>query len=341
MNILQIISFFEKKDRFQIKIDFGSDNPSRFRSYSKKNYLFHFQNLSVFIIVVFLFYANQTFSEENKLDTPIENTANEKPIEKKIAVIKGTHARQGLFSGFFTVLGYLDRFDKGELAGLSVDFADYGLYYEPPYGLNWWEYYCEPLRVGTLPGPEKSIEYCSDEEAPHVAYRTEIAFSRERSIELTQKYIKIKPSIQKEVDNFVSSQFNGKFVIGIHYRGTDKGSEAPRVPYEKVSEVVNSFIQNNESKDFLIFIATDEQPFVEFMQKSFPDKVICQNCLRSSDGKPIHFVNTSPYQQGKEAVIDCLLLSKTQTLLRTSSNLSHWSTFFNPNVPVIILSSRH
>ena len=43
----------------------------------------------------------------------------------------------------------------------------------------------------------------------------------------------------------------------------------------------------------------------------------------------------------ENALIDCILLSKTDLLIRTSSNFSLASTFFNPKLPVIELSKRH
>ena len=36
-----------------------------------------------------------------------------------------------------------------------------------------------------------------------------------------KKYVKVKPHIQKIVDNFVNENFNNKNIIGCHVRGTD------------------------------------------------------------------------------------------------------------------------
>lgn len=63
---------------------------------------------------------------------------------------------------------------------------------------------------------------------------------------------------------------------------------------------------------------------------------------RSSNGEPgVHFINKNNYSLGEEALIDACLLSKCDLLIRTSSNLSLWSTYFNPSLPTILLNHRY
>jgi hypothetical protein len=268
-------------------------------------------------------------------------SAEDQPVQAKSNYVLIDELRwdQGMFSALFTVVDYLNNYEKGQFSGLKVDLGTDGLYYEPKYGLNWWGYYFEPLEVGIKEG--HPIEHTSKETAHHLAYSADVNLPRQRIAELTKKYIHPKLEILKTVDEFVANNFKKKFVIGIHYRGTDKYREAPLIPYEKVAEIVKNYGTDNHIEDYLIFVATDEQNFLNHMQKAFPGKVICLQCFRSSDGSPIHLVKPSPYSQGKEALIDCLLLSKCNVLLRTSSNLGAWSAFFNPELPVIILSARN
>lgn len=91
-----------------------------------------------------------------------------------------------------------------------------------------------------------------------------------------------------------------------------------------------------------IFIASDEEMFVQFMTDEFGDLIFYnQNVMRSKDNTPIHLKKNSPYDNGKNALIDSVLLSRGSVLIRTSSNLSLWSTFFNPDIPVIALNERN
>src|SRR4051812_20950421 len=55
----------------------------------------------------------------------------------------------GMFSILSSVLSCLDIYERGKFAGIEVDFGTRGLYYDPAYGNNWWEYYCEPIRIGS------------------------------------------------------------------------------------------------------------------------------------------------------------------------------------------------
>ena len=43
-------------------------------------------------------------------------------------------------------------------------------------------------------------------------------------------------------------------------------------------------------------------------------------------------------REGLDAVVDCLLLSRAHTLIRTASNLSLCSTLFNPSLPDRLLN---
>lgn len=269
---------------------------------------------------------------------PVESTESAKPAEKKIAIVHRLNTGQGLFSVFFTVAHYMNRYAKGELAGVQVNLANEGYYYDPAYGSNWWEYYMQPINLGVREG---TVEYSSGQTSHHLSYDAEMSIPKEQISELAKKYFIFKPDIQVQVKSFVDKNFKDKFVIGVHYRGTDHYMEAPRTPYEKAADVVSSYIQENQKENYVIFVATDEQAFLKYMQEKYPGKIVCQNCYRSTNINPVHYVNDGRYKQGKEACVDCLLLSKCDVLIRTCSNLSLWSTIFNPKMPVIALSNRH
>ncbi len=245
----------------------------------------------------------------------------------------------GMFSVFSYVAGVLYEYDTHNYAGIEVNFEKFGLYYDPVYGPNWWEYYCEPIRLGDKKyGPAKKFDV---DEFVEYAYFTQRELDRYQVHSLIQKYIKIREHVQRKIDQFVLENFTGYYVIGVHYRGTDKKVEAPRVPYDKVSASIKKYINENNIQNYKIFVATDEAPFVDFMRKSFPGFVIAYNAQRSNDDKALHIKLSNNYLHGEEALIDCVLLSRGDFLIRTSSNLSLWSTYFNPSIPVIELSQRH
>lgn len=244
----------------------------------------------------------------------------------------------GLFSELAAVLGLLAHYEswRRQYAGVKVDFKDEGLYYDPAAGENWWEYYFEPIHIGT---EENSVtRIVSTDQHIHFTLRTENSLTRESGSRLIDRYVRIKPHVLKKVDSFVRDHFEDAFVIGIHYRGTDKEEEAPRVPYEDVCAAVRNAIKNIGTDRYRLFLATDEQAFVDCMLNSFPNRLKIWETLRSVDGTPNWVGSENNYKKGEDAVIDCLLLSRCHFLIRTASDLSLCSTLFNPSIPEILLN---
>lgn len=240
----------------------------------------------------------------------------------------------GLFCVFNTVVGALDDYDRGKLPGLIVDFEKEGLYYDPSVGSNWWEYYFEPIRLGVSEPVQKVPQY----KKTIFALRGEFEIPLQRAHELIQKYIRIKPEVQKKIDALYAEEFEGRTVIGVHYRGTDKKSEAPKVSFEEVYWKVDELVR--DLPNVRIFVATDDAKFFAFMKEKYPEDVVFGlDALRSENGKPIHFSEKKQnYRKGLEAVLDALLLSKCQHLVKTASNLSHCSREFNPSLPTTELN---
>lgn len=247
----------------------------------------------------------------------------------------------GFFSAMCSVAGFLYQYDHREIAGIKIDFQKDGAYYDKLKGPNSWNYYFEPIMLGDL-SLAITRTNLKAKEYVNAAQYTESLLSPRQVNTLIRKYIKLKPHVQEKLDHFVQAKFDAPTIIGIHYRGTDKKAEAPRISYDEVATVVAQKIQSIEQNDFKIFIATDEADFVEYMKVQFPRKVICQKMRRAkANGTPLHFQKLNGYQLGLNALLDCLLLARCDILIRTSSNLSLWSTYFNPSIPVVNLSQRY
>lgn len=258
--------------------------------------------------------------------------------ESKKFIILNTR-ESGMFSIFNDVLSLLHCYEEGLFAGIQVDFQKKGMYYDKNYGPNWWGYYCEPIFHGTK---EDEVILVDGLGIPGAISRTELrSYNRQKAYQLIKKYIHLKPTIAKKIDDFVANNFKDYFILGIHYRGTDKISEAPRVPYEAVLEAIEKQVTLLDF-DYRIFIATDEIEFINFISSKFPEKIIYRKeTTRSENRNPVHVKSQNPYKVGEDALIDSVLLSKTNLLMRTSSNLSLWSTYFNPDIPIINLSFRY
>jgi hypothetical protein len=134
------------------------------------------------------------------------------------------------------------------------------------------------------------------------------------------------------VDDFYNQYFIGAYMLGVHYRGTDKVSEAPRVRYEDMHDAIVSHIRGLQGKKFKLFVASDEEQFIQFIEGKFPGLIIKNNLERSYDGTPIHLQHRDQFKIGEGALLDCLLLSRCDFLIRTSSCLSFAASQFNPNL---------
>jgi len=245
----------------------------------------------------------------------------------------------GMFSVFTYVTGVLYEYESNDYAGIHVDFEERGCYYTPEYGPNWWEYYCRPICLGTSEGAETK-RYSGYDYAMFTRF-VERDLSREQVHSLIEKYIHIRDEILEKVDEFIQNYFNDSYVIGVHYRGTDKGDDSPILSYSEVCKHIREHICSNSLEGSKIFLATDESQFFDYMRREFGELVIAYSTQYSEDGSPLHQNSPNPFLHGEEALIDSLLLSRTDLLIRTSSNLSLWSTYFNPQLPVIQLSRRY
>lgn len=255
---------------------------------------------------------------------------------KKEIVYLDSSVSAGMFAAYYMVLGALEYSHEHKLSGVKVNFRREGLYYDPAKGNNWWEYYFEPLPLHKKGKKCKLRKIAPIKKVAFITKGTRL--SKGRAHQLIEQYIHVKPFIQQKADAFVEEHFKGLHIIGVHYRGTDKDSEAPRVSYETVYDKICEEIAAYGASNYRIFVATDEQAFLNFMLMRFGEDVIYRDAMRSLGKEPVHFARLDPYEAGEEALLDCLILSRSSVLIRTSSNLSSVSSKMNPNLRVINLS---
>jgi len=247
------------------------------------------------------------------------------------------HARPcGLFSCYLSVIGLLDFYEKNPCAGIAVKY-DSGFYLDALVGSNWWNYFFQPIYFGSAK-KARSIDIPFQQNADFAGGIT-VEISKQRAHELIKKYIHLKRHIQQQIDAFVKQHFKGFYVIGVHYRGTDKNSESVRVSYEAVLHAIKQRLNKlPRNKLYKIFVATDEQALIAFLEHNL-QHMIYRDVYRSQDGTPIHYGHfPAGYRQGEATVIDCMLLSRCNCLIRTSSNLSLVATLINPDLPVTLVS---
>jgi hypothetical protein len=146
--------------------------------------------------------------------------------------------------------------------------------------------------------------------------------------------------VQDEVLQFCNQHFAGRKVIGVHYRGTDKVGEAPEVPYEKVVRNIQH-IRKHYLPEADVFLSTDDNKFAAYLQSQLPtlQVIMRKDYQRSDNDQPVHLNNSlDKFEVNRDAIINCLLLSRCDFLLKTSSFLSDISKLYNPSLPVVMLN---
>lgn len=119
--------------------------------------------------------------------------------------------------------------------------------------------------------------------------------------------------------NLINEVFTEK-TIGIHARGTDKSTEAPRLQIETIIQFATPYVQ----KGYSIFLATDERYYLYRLINHFGQDVVKhdQTANISTDGNPIHLGDASRSLAYYDAFRAAFLLSRTDVLLYCNSNLS-------------------
>jgi hypothetical protein len=266
-------------------------------------------------------------------------TGTSLPLHKEYIVIDAAIYETGMFSQLASIVGLLEHYEawSRRYAGLRLGRFSHGLYYDPTVGGSWWNYFFEPIELGASDnGPVYSP---NDQLQEAFATRTEVSMPREQAAEIVRRHIRLNRETRRMVDALAEHHFKDDYVIGIHYRGTDKCTEVPLVPYDRVRAAVLEQVNASPSPRCKLFVATDEQAFLDYMREHFGDRLAYCDAFRSTDGSPTDTRQGDNFRKGLEAVLDCVLLSRCNHLIRTDSNLSLFSTFFAPKIPVTFLTT--
>jgi hypothetical protein len=240
---------------------------------------------------------------------------------------------------------------------------------------NVWEYYFEPLsdcdveKLFAL--PRKTLEALSfrefvelstgtrtdvtDRYSDVIEYRSPIGICFERSFVhgLFEKYLKIKPSISRKLDEFCDAHFSSQPVLGVHYRGAEKtqGKVKDWVIARKDHDIKAFYLREMQRHlrkypSRRIFVATDSQDFLDDAKSMFGEAVFFRNAIRLAKTEEViglHFSEEAKVNGpilGEEVLLDALILSRSNFLIHGISNVSSAALFFNPSLRHIDIEVR-
>lgn len=172
---------------------------------------------------------------------------------------------------------------------------------------------------------------------------------RQVASEIVRDYIRPRDYIREKVAEFHDRQMAGRYVIGVHIRGTDANVDATRwirqsgVRYDRYLTALRRLRQAHP--DALILVASDEHASVERIREAFRD-TIAYASIRHRDGEvagrgpaggilPAYLTKDPELaaRNGEEAVIEYLLLCRCNFLIHNFSSIPRAVLLSVPQMP--------
>ncbi len=107
---------------------------------------------------------------------------------------------------------------------------------------------------------------------------------------MLEKYIRLRPEVEKEINDFYDINMAGKDIIAVHIRGSDKILEVSHL--HELNKLYPAKISNylKERPDAFIFLMTDCKDILAEYKNIYGDKLINTDCKRVLKiGGGVHF----------------------------------------------------
>lgn len=296
----------------------------------------------------------------------------------------------GFFWHLYNVINLLWMTDRNSKLHPVVVF-DSGLYLETrddkkPFlsgvdPLNWFDHFFYPINETGHTSEEMRKMLKRKQPTPHILQFTRTDLDPmaipNRVLEynkLWKKYFRIRPEVREAVEQVKAGCWGAddQFRVACHYRGTDKfpgkssSEDDPKhMPYKFVLQELNRvFKEFSGNLNRLAFIASDEQPFIEYMKQNAPFEICFTDSIRSKVSTSGMLIDTSNcstesvspectiyqnnirgsvhrgmqdrsrYQKGLDVLTDVLLMSECHHFLRSRGNVSNWVQYINPEIQI-------
>ncbi|MDQ8732609.1 hypothetical protein [Bradyrhizobium sp. LHD-71] len=212
-------------------------------------------------------------------------------------------------------------------------------YLDPDHGPNWFDYFFFHRHGATAPSNPKTIKVYDNSELPFACRP-----SLEEANRLFFRHFGIHKDITDHADSFAAAHAIDARTLGVHYRGTDKRTEAEPVKIDEfVLKVERAIAEAPNVRN--IVAASDDARFPDALKRricSLP-VISFDDSFRSAGDVPVHLMGyrRGNYTMGRDALINALLLAKCGSIVRTSSFLSAWASIFNPGLTVSLANQPY
>ena len=268
-------------------------------------------------------------------------------------------------AGFCALLTYTLNGIRMAVRDSAIPVVHYGpgstrFFYDPSHGENVWEYYFEPVsnvqyeqlramldRNELSPDQVHSFTpkqifgwHHSDPDRIATFWAKDVPddpaawMEAKRALgrKYVSKYVHVKPHVIEKVDAFWGAWIQPQFTIGVHIRGTDFAYAEPTNPLAYFDEI-DRRLSNWSTDQYRVFLATDQSQFVDLFRRRYGERLITYDSLRSNRKlPPFKFSKESPYKRGEDVLIDLLLLSRCNFLLKGAAAVGEYALWFNPSL---------
>ena len=149
--------------------------------------------------------------------------------------------------------------------------------------------------------------------------------------------------------NQTPKSWPNQYDIALHYRGCDylantPSHHKPNFSKEIFFEKCLPYLKTNKT----IFVATDDNSFVNFLENKDINFYTFKDVIRGSPGKGVHAINRfqkiglelphKPFLRGTQVLRDCVHLSRADQYVGSNSNLMYYANVLNPGILLTNLS---
>jgi hypothetical protein len=264
---------------------------------------------------------------------------------KKIFFIIRRTPGAGFFSNLCFVLHNLLICEKLKMIPV-IDMENYPTIYNCKVKINnsynAWSYYFKPVSNYKLNEvyQSKNVVLCDNKTSKNnlfnkinytsnFKYFNGFQYLTKEHKKIFKKYIVINNKILDNVNNFCQKKFKGK-ILGVCFRGTDQ-KKAGYHPYpateEQMLTATNALIKKYKFDN--IYVCTEDINYLNLYKKAYGNKILYYENPRTNDEKDLFdgIDKKHRYKIGLGNLIDMILLSKTDHLLYTMSNIPKASIF--------------
>ena len=230
-----------------------------------------------------------------------------------------------------------------------VNWGPESLYYDESVGLNAFDYFFEQKERPEFSSLHTYVRGYVDIDVRIKGYENDLFTTgssfRNTLSRLINEHLKYKHVVNTKYNSIISLIDPGK-TLGVHIRYTDKyngkafgePASAEPIPLKIYIHLAQQCMKYNMYEH--IYLATDCAHAAREFSQVFGSKLVMIQAPRSETNEPIHSGHShiSGFYKGLSVLLDALVLSRCDYLIRGTSNVSSFAQFIDTNLKHVNLN---